>query len=299
LDSFPTSRYEFTSIDVDIAANLLGWSTNPNITAPVDETLDQNDLVRIAFKPIRQKREKLQNVAIRFHYGSEWSQGSTVKDEKSEKIVDYASLPEGLRELLTQIELAYSPESAGRLSREEIVDSVASSSYLVIIFPHVTRFIIRCIRESYRDGDVSNFLKLISAMIANQSYTASSEFSILLNCLLDLIMDFDARHELRTRKHAMDILMSLLHEKLGPFHAKKLVVSLIRDIFTPWIWKVVKLNKNHEHVEIGFTAATIAYKRLVDTFELEPIQASLKRDIGKFSKQLSPSCLAEIQEALR
>ena len=315
--SQPHAHRSISSTDIEVAAASLGWrdacsSISANDSESSSVTVYSNkELLRLALAPMRDFSTHKVSLSVLMFNMQDWKQTSVQpKITQTSNAPTTESLPDGLREFLYQLESVYTNKTnaAYRLTKDDIVECVSRSEHLVIIFPHITRFTVRTIKQSLRDSDVSDLIELLNALVMNSNNRVSSEgeFEIILNCLLDLILDTNLamvdyeENRMSVRRNATDILISLLRLKLGSFHATKLARDLISDILEPLVMKTVSMKTVPSMSLISSLAgAVMASESLARTFGLAGLKDELIGRLRKFLTQqrdAPPVCIETMKE---
>lgn len=296
----PHAHRSISVTDIEVAAASLGWPDPGSSKSAQDsisiagEAYSNNELMILSLAPMRESSNHKVSLSVLMFNANEWKQISAqprITHASNAPIPE--SLPDGLREFLSQLESVYTGSDTGtkRLTKSDIVECVSMSEHLVIIFPLITRFTVRIIKQSLRESDVSDLIKLLNALVMNVHNRVSSdgEFDIIFNCLLDLIVDPSlAMHEseeirMSVRRTATGILLSLLRLKLGAFHATKLAQELITDILEPLIMKTISIKTiPNTTLTSSLAGAMIASETLISAFGLPGLKEDLKSRLRKF-----------------
>ena len=308
LISQPISRRKLKlgSEEIRSAARSLQWEHADELSSSSSDANNVSVSVGERFlKPLRDTGSR-KRLDLTVYIGSGWRNTSIRNEEigipitESRNIPPVSALPEGLRELLLHIELAFSPDSSGsKLSKKDIVDAVASSAKLGMVNPYIMKYCVKRIRETARSSDIDDLLTLLRAIIRNESVTfnCASDFELILNCLLNTVLDanllrdstiFAEEKLIATRSEAINILSSLLLTKVGKFHSAQLVRSILDKLFGPYISETLNL-KDMEDLGVisSLAGVTIATKTLCAQFNISDsstkLLSYLKRS-GKIQK---------------
>jgi hypothetical protein len=298
----PQAHRSISVTDIEVAAASLGWP-DPGSSKYVQdsdlvagEAYSNKELMRLSLAPMRESSNHKVSLSVLTFYANEWKQISAQpRITHVSNVPMPESLPDGLREFLYQLESVYTgsdiDSGTNRLTKDDIVECVSRSEHLVIIFPLITRFTVRKIKQSLRESDVSDLIELLNALVMNAQNRVSSdgEFEIILNCLLDLIVDpslailESEENRMSVRRTATGILLSLLRLKLGAFHATKLAQELITDILEPLVMKTISMKTvPSPPLMSSLAGAMIASETLISAFGLPGLKEDLKSRLRKF-----------------
>lgn len=288
-------------VDVEAAALCLGWDASPSHvpSQSSEERLDTSQLLSLSFVQLRSKVGD-RPLVVSTYSGSQWTGTSKRSTEQMPSDTPLPQLPDGLAELLSQIERAYNNDPQCSLSAAEVVRAISDSEHLVTVFPQIIRFAVAKIRTDSRLSDISPLLNLLEALIGNSGYAVSSqgEFEILLNCLVEVVVDCNLASPLEARRQAVEILSRLLELKVGRFHSATLLSDLVNDVFISYISSVSSLKTVPDGCLVaGLAGAVLAVHRLSGEAALGDVSKQLARFLKSHGGQ-APEASRVISECI-
>jgi hypothetical protein len=298
-NSLLRNRRKITAVDIETAACTLGWdfaSTGDDQGEASFDQLDAKDLLELATSRMYEENRESHGLACYTFSSADWK--STSKNannrELEEDHISERVLPDGLKEFVFQVQLAFSTSgTGGTLTREEVIDALRNSEHLSIVFPDILRHFINEIRIRSQSVDVSQHLDVIGAIVSNKWYQVRStrEFDLIFNCLLHTIIDINLMRQMenvtyedssRLRKKALEALTKLLCLQIGKFHATELINGLKKDILIPFVSKILEQKRPHDDIVLqAFSAAISSLTHLGNEFgmdsELRPLAAKIRK----------------------
>lgn len=285
--------------DVETAAASLEWSISPSSLAGPSEDLNTTDLMALSFAHLQLSDSSASSLVVETYSAHQWSSTSKREGDHSVSEPPNRKLPDGLAELLSQIERAYS-NNPGRLSPDEVVAAISKSEHLVALFPHIVRFAVERVRVDSRSQDITLLLHLVKAIVGNARYVVSSqgEFEIILNGLIEVIVDCNLVSGLSARRQAVAILSLLLEMKVGRFHSVSLVSDLVRDVFLLFVSEIVALKTVPDACIVsGLAGAVLAVHTLRGATALAASAPALRKFV-KTASGIAPEACALISECI-
>ena len=244
-------RGRISRAQIDSAADVLCWNkTCFSANRSNGAFFSKPDLEALASNPVvvdgRSPQDSAFHLEVFVQGSSHWKSSTTFAPPSTS--LARTELPEGVREFISQVESTYAGATGG-LEEAEILESVRSSQYLSIAFPHLVRFAVNEVRCRYKQLDSAEallrILRLLESMISNPMFKSFDVFEILLSSLVCLASDFNlmtipvrsthAAENWAVRTEASRILCLLIATKVGNFHSVELVRGLCDSVFFPII----------------------------------------------------------------
>ncbi len=242
--------------EIQTAVNALGWDNIEFSSSASSDagSLSKEDLHALVFEgQIPRLVNPPCELSVYLYGHSSWKHTSHVsslqkssEDHPSLQIPEKDALPAGMKELLAQIQSVYGMDSniknqPVRISESEIQQAISNSSHLHICYRYLIQFVADHVRIHYQKRSCLRQLQLIETMLKNPSFhhIPTDTFCLLSACLVMVATDFnllsrvteaaDSKEKELLREHASRILVYLLDNKMGLFHAK----VFASDILSP------------------------------------------------------------------
>ena len=263
---------------IESTVHALQWD-RIDISLPSRNDEDSSTL-STSMKPLTFPRNtESSSLSVLLLHSSQWKHSGATNTGRTSRAsaLPMAALPDGLKEFLLQLELAYAVNAESdphKLSKDEVIRAVTSSEHLTIAFPHILKMFVNKIRTESSTADITEYLNVIGAIVGNKWYVVSTtgEFETVLNCLIGVVVDvnlmrpgscFDEAQRVSVRRRAIDILSTLLQSKVGKFHSNDLIRGIFEKVLIPYTSRIVAMPSiQEERVWSGFAGAVMAMLQL-------------------------------------